>query len=216
MDAIALIEKRHSVRSYLDKPIEEEKRAVLDALCEDLSKVGNITIKIYYDETDAFNSVLTKMRGIRGAKNYIALFGEKGKDEEVGYYGEKVVLKAQELSLNTCWIAGTFNRYAVKKRTKGEKVYCIIALGYGETQGKERKSKSREELVSVKGDVPEKFEEGVKAAMLAPTALNLQNFIIKCEDKKVTIEENPESMFSKLDLGIVKCHFEEVTGIKVF
>jgi len=216
MDVLEIIEKRHSVREYIDKPIENEKRAVLDALCKECSENTGIKIEIFYDEPKVFSSILSKMRGIKGVKNYIALFGEKGKDESIGYYGEKVVLKAQELSLNTCWVAGTYDRFAVKKTDKNLKLYCVIALGYGVTDGRERKSKPVETLTEVTGETPEKFYDGVKACMLAPTALNLQNFIIKCKDGKVSIEEKPKSMFSKLDLGIVKRHFYEVTGISVF
>ena len=216
MEISEIIGKRHSVREYLDKPVENEKRAVLDALCSECSEKSGLKIQVFYDEPKAFSSVLSKIRGIKGVKNYIALFGESGKDESVGYYGEKIVLKAQELSLNTCWVAGTYDRFAVKKPDKKLKLYCVIALGYGVTDGKERKSKSIDELTEVSGETPEKFYDGVKACMLAPTALNLQNFIIKCKDGKVSIEESDKSTYSKLDLGIVKRHFYEVTGISVF
>ena len=71
-------------------------------------------------------------------KKYIAIVGEKGKDfdEQCGYWWEKVVLKATQLGLNTYWIALTYSKgKSVYKVEKGEKLCCVIALGYGETQG---------------------------------------------------------------------------------
>ena len=59
-------------------------------------------------------------------------------DELVGYYGEKLVLLAQMLGLNTCWVAMTFSKRATKGKCeirKGEKLVCVLALGYGTNQG---------------------------------------------------------------------------------
>ena len=60
---------------------------------------------------------------IQNAKSYIAMIGnkdDKSVDEKIGYYGEKLVLKAQEIGLNTCWVAGTFNKKYVKKEIKNK------------------------------------------------------------------------------------------------
>ncbi|MBQ9486000.1 MAG: nitroreductase, partial [Clostridia bacterium] len=147
----------------------------------------------------------------------IALFGKKGLCETVGYYGEELVLKAQEIGLNTCWVALTFNKKMVKKlKGAGEKLYCVIALGYGETQGVPHKSKSESVLTKVVGDAPEGFYDGVKAALLAPTAINQQKFLINCENGKVSVVKKGAGFYAALDLGIVKYHFEKASGIKVF
>lgn len=52
----------------------------------------------------------------------------------------KFVLKAQELGLNTCWVAMTHGKSAAEIR-KGEKLACIIALGYGADQGTHKRSR---------------------------------------------------------------------------
>ena len=61
--------------------------------------------------------------------------------------------------------------------------------------------------------MPEWFKEGVEAAMLAPTAMNQQKFIINLDGSTpvITAKMGP---FSKIDLGIVKYNFEAATGIK--
>ncbi len=47
-----------------------------------------------------------------GVKNYVAIIGAKSSDleEKCGYYGEKIVLKAQQMKLNTCWVAITYKK----------------------------------------------------------------------------------------------------------
>lgn len=91
-------------------------------------------------------------------ENYIALVGKKEADldEKAGYYGEKIVLKAQELGLNTCWVAMTHGKSAAEIK-KGEKLACIIALGYGITQGTAHQSKHVEQLCNCASGMPDCF-----------------------------------------------------------
>ncbi len=217
MDILKIMEERHSVRQYKDVAIEDEKRNILNSLANLCSAKSGLTIKIVYDEPDGFDSKLAHYGNLKGVKNYIALFGVKGMDEAVGYYGEELVLKAQELGLNTCWVYLTFNRKAVKRLAGvNEILYCVIALGYGETQGVPHKNKPVEKLTEIKGDVPEGFYDGVKAALLAPTATNQQKFKIKSVNGKVSVVKNGIGFCMDIDLGIVKYHFEKASGIKVF
>lgn len=73
-----------------------------------------------------------------GVTNYIAMIGKKGPtlEETCGYYGERLVLKAQQLGLNTCWVAMTYSKIKSAFFTwQGEKLCIVIVLGFGETQG---------------------------------------------------------------------------------
>ena len=46
---------------------------------------------------------------------------------------KKIVLYAQTLGLNTCWVALTYSKRKVKIRLeKGEKLCLVIAVGYGD------------------------------------------------------------------------------------
>ncbi len=216
MDILDVIKSRHSVRQYKDIPIEMEKRELLNNCLKELNLESGLDIKIIYDEPKAFQHILCKYGKFKNVKNYIVVFGNKNMAETVGYYGEKLVLKAQELGLNTCWAALTFDKGLVKKLDKNKKLYLVIALGYGETQGAERKSKPKEKVVEIDGDLPDKFWDGIEASLLAPTAVNQQKFKIICKDKKVSIVKSGIGFYSQVDLGIIKCHFELATGIKVF
>lgn len=217
MDILKLMEQRHSVRQYKDIPIESEKREILDNCAREFSLKGGLAFKIVYDEPTGFDSTLAHYGNFTGVKNYIVLLAEKNKDEAVGYYGEALVLKAQEIGFNTCWVMLTFNKKFVKKFVGGGlKLYGVIALGYGETQGVPHKDKPKDKLVELKGEPPENFDIGVKAAMLAPTATNQQKFRIICENGAVKIVKSGMGFYADLDLGIIKYHFETASGIKVF
>lgn len=214
---LKLMEARHSVRNYSEKAIEPEKRRILDEYADELSKESGLRFQIIYDEPTAFANSLATYGKFKGVKNYIAVFGKAKMDETVGFYGEKLVLKAQSLGLNTCWVALTFDKSVVKKLARGdEKLYPVISLGYGENDGVPHKNKSEKSLVVVKGETPDNFDAGVRGAMLAPTAINQQKFKIKCTDGIVSIVNSGIGFYTDIDLGIVKCNFELASGIKVF
>ncbi len=217
MDVTEVIFSRHSVRRYKDIPIEEEKRGILDALAKEITETGGISARIVYDEEKAFSSAMARYGSFKGVRNYICLFGDKKSDEKIGFYGQKLVIKAQETGLNTCWVALTFDKGFVKKNYgEGRPLRCVIALGYGETQGKERKSKTEKDVTDIKGKTPENFDVGVKAALSAPTAVNQQKFRIICKDEKVSIVKSGLGFYTDMDLGIVKYNFQTASGIKVF
>ncbi len=206
------IRKRHSVRQYLDKPIEDEKIALLQEEIDKLNKESGLNIQLVTNEPKAFSGTMAHYGKFSGVTSYIAIVGPKGKDEEVGYFGEKLVLFAQTLELNTCWVALTFSKVKdAYKVGKGEKLYIVISLGYGANMGKPHNSKATEELVSDLENAPEWYEEGVKAALMAPTAVNQQKFVISRDGDNVTIKAK-KGPYSKVDLGIVKCHFEIGAG----
>lgn len=214
MDILEIMRARHSVRQYSRKKIEGEKKEMLTALISECNKESGLNIQIIFDEPKCFDSMMAHYGKFRGVENYIALVGRKDAelDEKAGYYGEKIVLKAQELGLNTCWVAMTHGRSAAEIK-KGEKLACIIAIGYGETQGVAHKSKPAEQLSNFSSDMPDWFSRGMEAALLAPTAMNQQKFYITLENGKVSFKAG-KGFYAKMDLGIVKYHFEAATGRK--
>lgn len=214
MDILDIMKARHSVRQYSGKKIEGDCREVLTALANECNKESGMHIQIFFDEPKCFRGIMAHYGKFSGVENYIALVGEKnnGLDERAGYYGEKLVLKAQELGLNTCWVAMTHGKSAAAVR-KGEKLACIIALGYGVSQGTLHQNKPLEQLCNCASDMPDWFSKGMEAALLAPTAMNQQKFYFTLENGKVSVTAG-KGFYSKMDLGIVKYHFEAVTGRK--
>jgi len=212
------IDARHSVRAYKDEAIKPELREKLNEFVDECNSESGLHITVMYDEPDGFDSGLARYGSFRNVKNYIVLAGKKIDkfDYLCGYYGEKIVLFAQQLGLNTCWVALTFNKKKVKELVpSGEKLCMVISLGYGENQGKEHKGKKLQDVVDVKGDMPEWFVQGVEAALKAPTAINQQKFCFTLDGETPGVKVKGLGAHTKVDLGIVAYHFEVATGKKL-
>ena len=128
---------RHSVWKYLDKDIPADVIAALQDKITECNKAGNLNIQLVQNETRAFTGMLS-YGTFSGVKNYLVMVGRKAKDldERFGYYGEQIVLLAQTLGLNTCWVGLSYRKVSEAYNVgKDEKLVCMIALGYGETQG---------------------------------------------------------------------------------
>ena len=212
-DMMDLIKERHSVRQYLDKKIPEDIREQLNACAAACNEEGGLSIQIVYDEPGCFSSRKARYGKFENANNYIAMIGAPADDleERCGYYGEKLVLEAQRLGLNTCWTATTHGKSQASLRPD-EKEIILIALGYGKTQGHARKSKNAAEVSNVTADSPEWFKKGIEAALLAPTAVNQQKFRFELNGDTVTAKAGRLGFVLKVDLGIVKYHFEIGAG----
>lgn len=218
MTIMEAIEKRHSVRAYRDLPIPAEIRAALDNYAAACNQEGKLHISIQYDDPAGFDSRLAHYGSFRNVKNYIVLAGKKDADFEArcGYYGEKLVLFAQQQGLNTCWAALTFNKKKVKQLIgEGESLCMVIALGYGENQGVQHRSKKAADVCEYDGEQPEWFRLGIEAALKAPTAVNQQKFAFSLENGEPVVRVKGLGSCTQTDLGIVACHFELASGRKV-
>ena len=213
MTELQAIQERHSVRRYQNKPIEQETAKLF---CEEIERVNEqFGLHIQYIDTEdgVFSGVVSKICGWSRIPGYLAMVGSKSDDldERCGYAGERLVLYAQTLGLNTCW-AGIFKRKCCTAQVnEGEKLVLVIAVGYGENSGHPRRTKQMEELTDVK-EAPAWFTSGMKAAMCAPTARNQQKFFITLDGDKPVAKVTGNAPFAKLDLGIVKYHFEVASG----
>ena len=226
------IEARHSVRAYKDQPLSEEIVKVLEDEIVKLNREGQLHIQLICNEPKAFQGTLAKYGKFRNANNYLVMAGEKAEDldERVGYYGEHLVLLAQTLGLNTCWVGLSYSKVpGTYVLGEDEKIVCYIAIGYGETQGGGHKIKTVEQVSrsavrtlgsskNVSDITPSWFKKGVEAALLAPTAVNQQKFSFEyvgmSNNRHQVRAKRGFSMigYTKIDLGIAKYHFEIGAG----
>lgn len=205
----AIIE-RHSVRRYTDRPLEGETLAALEAEIAACNAESGLHIQLVREEPRAFDSPMAHYGHFSGVRNYLALVGKKGPAlaEACGYYGQRLVLFAQMLGLNTCWVALTFKKIPEAFTVlPGEKLEIVITIGYGATQGHARKTKTAAEVSNETEGSPAWFKAGVAAALLAPTATNQQKFFLTLDGDAVTAKAGL-GFYSKVDLGIVKYQFE--------
>lgn len=212
MQMLDLMKERHSVRQYSDKKIDGDVKTKLDAYVASINEESGLSMQIFYNEPNCFNSMLAHYGKFSNVKNYIANVGKKEEQEKAGYYGEKLVLKCQELGLNTCWVALTHGKVNVQTKPQ-QKLLILIVLGYGTNTGVAHKSKPIKELCK-EDAYPEWFMKGMEAVSLAPTAMNQQKFLFEMKNGQVYAKAL-RGFYSKIDLGIVKYHFEAVTGHKV-
>ena len=226
---------RHSVRAYKEQPLTEDVVKVLEEKIAELNREGNLHMQLILNEPKAFQGTLAKYGRFRGVSNYIVMAGQKADDldERMGYYGEQLVLYAQTLGLNTCWVGLSYSKVpGTYELEDGEKITCYIAIGYGETQGVGHKVKKVEQVSrsalplgsskNASDTTPSWFKKGVEAALLAPTAVNQQKFSFEYAGMKdghhqVRAKKGFSMIgYTKIDLGIAKYHFEVGAGKENF
>ena len=143
----------------------------------------------------------------------------KGTEEKIGYYGEELVLLAQTIGLNSCWVGLTYKKIpGTFTLREGDIVHCVIALGYGMMPGVQHPQKAKENFYESEGLPPVWFQNGLEAALLAPTAVNQQKFKFILHPDNVVEARTSFSMagYTAIDLGIVKLHFEIGAGRENF
>ncbi len=226
------IEARHSVRAYKDQPLSEDLVQRLEEEIAVVNQKGNLHVQFILNEPKAFQGTIAKYGKFRNVKNYLVMAGRKADDldERVGYYGEHLVLLAQTLGLNTCWVGLSYTKVpGTYVLDEGEKIVCYIAIGYGETQGVGHKVKTVEQVsrsaVRTLGSSTDAtdamlswFRRGIEAALLAPTAVNQQKFSFEylgMKDGRHQVHAKKGFSligYTQIDLGIAKYHFEVGAG----
>ena len=143
MDIREAMLQRHSVRAYDDQPITGEDLDKLEALISACNAESGLHIQLVTDEPQAFQSRLARYGHFSGVRNYIVMVGRrqmKDLDEVCGYFGEKIVLEAQQMGLRTCWVGATYKKIPEAFEVNDdEKLVIVIAIGYGLDDGTERK-----------------------------------------------------------------------------
>lgn len=211
------IKARHSVRRYTGRPIDADTVNKLRAKIEEINSKGNLHAQLVLNEPKAFKGILA-YGSFSGVTNYVIMAGEKNDnlEERIGYYGEELVLYAQTLGLNTCWVGLSYHKVkGTFELAKGEKIGCYIAIGYGETQGVAHKTKTVGELGGVTEESPDWYKRGIEAVRLAPSAINQQKYRFKClgsdsEGRGIVECSKGFSLagYTSMDLGIAKYNFE--------
>ena len=217
MTILEAIKARHSVRKYSDKPLEAPATDALNAEIQKCNAESGLNIQLVLEEPKAFASGMWKYGQFSGVRNYFVMAGPKGKDaeEKVGYYGEHLVLLAQTLGLNSCWVGLTYKKIpGAFTLREGDTVHCVIALGYGITPGVQHPLKPVDNFYECEGTAPQWFLDGMQAALLAPTAINQQKFRFILHEGGIVEARTQFSMagYTNIDLGIVKYHFETGAG----
>ncbi len=225
MTLLEAIQARHSVRAYQGRPLTDADAQALQEKIDEVNRIGRLHIQLIRNEPKAFLGPFARYGKFRGVTDYLVMTGVKADDldERIGYYGEQLVLLAQTLGMNTCWVGLSYtkipNTYVLNE---GEAIQAYISIGYGATQGVSHKIKRIDQVSNVSDSTPDWFRRGVEAALLAPTAINQQKFSFEymgmTEGRHRVRAKKGFSLvgYTHMDLGIAKYHFEIAAGKENF
>ena len=79
MENYDLIVARHSVRQYLPKPIEADKRALIEEEIKNLNKESGLRMQAIYDEPKCFDSFMAIMGSLRTSHPISRSLGRKAR-----------------------------------------------------------------------------------------------------------------------------------------
>lgn len=206
------IRSRYSVRTYLSKPLSQEMIEMIQNEIDACNREGDLHIQLVVNEPRGFSRIASYGLFF-GVKNYFVMAGRNSDTlkERIGYYGERLVLLAHRMGLGTCWAGMTYREIkGAFTLSEGEKVVCMIAVGFYSNTGTSQRKKRIEQLSNISETSPDWFRKGMEMARLAPTAVNQQKFRFEFVAPN-GVKAHPGFSFvgyTKIDLGIAKLHFE--------
>jgi len=167
MEFFELIDKRHSVRSYRDDPVEEDKiQKILEAGRIAPTAANRQAFKILVIHTRGRENELRKIYNKDWfvtapvilcvcsipEKCWVRYDGKNSADVDAAIVMTHMILAARDLGLGTCWI-GAFNVEAARQVLEidsGMEPVAFTPLGYYEESEVQKKRKPMEELVIYK------------------------------------------------------------------
>jgi nitroreductase len=220
MTLLEAIQARHSVRRYQHRALPPQVVEALQTEIDECNRLGQLHIQLVMNEPKAF-SFLPTYGAFSGVEHYLVMAGPKAGDldDRVGYYGERMVLLAQQLGLGTCWAGLTYRKvkgaFALQP---GDKVACMISVGYPEGPVRQVPRKTVEQLSNAGAATPEWFRRAMQAVTVAPSAIHQQKYYFEyLGEKEGRPQVRARRLFSmigytQMDLGIAKLHFEIGAG----
>ncbi len=226
------IDTRRSRRQYNGMAIAQDIQKHLSKFCTEFQPFPHArSVLINKSPKRLFKSIIGPYGKIKGAPAFIAFIGNMDSptvQEEVGYTGEGVIMEAEALKLATCWVGGFFRREVASsfiKMTDNERIIAVTPVGYSlEHKSLEERlmtgfgwTHRRKPLSTMvtglkEAEWPEWIRAALKAAMIAPSAVNRQPWCFKIEPDYITVSVNRPGMefnvAKRLDCGIAMLHIE--------
>lgn len=225
MTPMEAIETRISCRAFADEPLDQGVLDELRAYAEKLTRGTDLRFVIVGPTESGARLKLVKRMFTGKVSTYAALIGpdDNPTRERVGYLGEKLVLKATQMELGSCWVAGTFDRKSVSEPlAAGEVLHDVIPLGYApakqpfaqRTIRASLRKRDRKPEALFQGSIPLSeapawIAAGIDAVIKGPSAVNEQPVVFVWEDECLTATlPYGKRNLEYTDLGIAKLHFE--------
>lgn len=242
MDYKKLISNRKSVRDFKDTSIDAKYFGEIERYIEGSKKLIpeiEVEMRMYYFK-DCYEKI-NQSAGYNGfliqAPNYIIILSDvkEGYIENSGYIGERLILKAEDLGIDSCWITFKDSK-AIKEKldiSSDKEITAIIALGYEDDRKSKNKSTSErlgvEEIVFMNewennASVTELEEryllDAFSYARMAPSSLNRQPWRFIIDGGKVILAVKTDDFTSdyesKIDTGIAMLYFSLIIDTTIF
>lgn len=112
MDLKEAISLRHSVRTYSSTPLPLDICKRLQDEIDVINEEADLHFQFVRDNPVAFDNFMAHYGRFKGVRSYICCIGEKTPSlyARVGYYGERLVLLARSLGIDSCWAAMTYDK----------------------------------------------------------------------------------------------------------
>jgi hypothetical protein len=168
---------------------------------------------------DVFTGFVGGYGKVKGAPSALVMIGNEGDpsvQESVGYLGEAAVLEATSLELDTCWVAGFFDRKLAETLVEllpAERVLAISPLGYGQPRPRAGERLLKRAVGAHKRrpiqDIAPGFDEerwpswsteGARLARLAPSAVNRQPWSIELLTEADPLTRPPEAIGAQISV----------------
>ena len=226
---LAAVPSRRSRRAFDGRALSSEDLDAIATLCSRFAPYADARVLLLPEAPPAVFTGLVgsygKVTGAPSAIVFIADASSPNADEHLGYTGEGIVLAATARGLQTCWVGGSFSRSTVTRIVtlrESQAVRAVSPLGHAlvEPPRAERvffgtdKPKARRALDQIAPgheDWPAWAQAGVRAAQVAPSAMNRQPWRFRLEEGAVVVSTSgimTPVVSQRLDCGIAMLHFE--------
>ena len=142
MNYLELIEKRNSIRDFLNKPVEPNKLDEITSFFNSAPKLFDVNTQILIAADEDTTQRLSGVVGYRGnsfnAPAYIVILSED-KDNyliNAGFMAEHLILKIEEMGLSSCFLTSEDSDMLKKVLLINSElaVAAVIAFGYGKKE----------------------------------------------------------------------------------
>ena len=202
-DLIKFLESRHSVRSYTNQRIEDEKRVIIIDLINEINREHGTQFEVFFDKPEAFTSIIAR-HTMENCENIMVFYHND--PVEAGYYSAEIMLKLHEMGISSCYVGASYKKKMFEK--EGLTIQCALAFGYATDKGHPHKNKDIKKLIEIEGDKPNNFDYVLRVAMSAPTAMNLQRFKLISRDNQIDVKLTSKTPFAEFDYGIIRYYVD--------
>ena len=227
MDVMQAIETRFSCRAFEAKALSDDVFAELEREVAAVNDESGLHFQLYGPRENGSAIDMSRKMFASNPPAYFAFVAQEGAEveEKLGYYGERLVLKAVQLGLGTCWVASTYDRASTRvDLAPGEKLHDVVPLGYAppkqplmqRTIRNRIRARSKANRDLYRGPyplelAPEWIQAAIQSVQLAPSAVNEQPVLFTQDEPDAPVKaafSHKRLPLVHTDMGIAKLHFQ--------